>query len=134
MLPEKLQILMGLYFDKSINEVELRELSQWVTLHATDEKLLHLLEEQWHKHQALDKLSDIESERIIAAILTASTSKQISQSGDNVIQINTKIIWLKRFAIAASVLVIFSIGYFYFKPVNTSPSTNNIVAVPVNKI
>ena len=42
MLPERLQILMGLYFDKTINEVELQELSQRVTEHANDEKLLQL--------------------------------------------------------------------------------------------
>ena len=46
MLPERLQILMELYFDKSINEVELHELSQWVTIHANDETLLQLLEQQ----------------------------------------------------------------------------------------
>jgi len=133
MLPERLQILMELYFDKSINEVELHELSQWVTIHANDETLLQLLEQQWHKQQALHTLSDAESERIIAAIITPSSSNQITQSGDNVLSINTRVIWLKRLAVAASVLIIFSIGYFNLKPSNISPSTNSIVAVPVNK-
>ena len=133
MLPERLQILIGLYFDKTINEVELHELSQWVTIHAADEKLLQLLKQQWHKHQAVDTLSDAESERIIAAILTASPSNQIIPSGDNVIKINTKVIWLKRIAVAASVLIIFSIGYFKLKPTNISPSTNSIVNVTANK-
>jgi len=133
MLPERLQILMELYFDKSINEVELHELSQWVTIHANDETLLQLLEQQWHKHQALHTLSDAESERIIADILTPSSSKQITPSGNNVISINTRVIWLKRIAVAASVLIIFSIGYYKLKPSNISPSTNSIVTVPVNK-
>ena len=133
MLPERLQILIGLYFDKTINEVELHELSQWVTIHAADEELLQLLKQQWHKHPAVDTLSDAESERIIAAILTDSPSKQIIPSVDNVIKINTKVIWLKRIAVAASVLIIFSIGYFKLKTSNISPSTNSIANITANK-
>ena len=92
MLPERLQILMGLYFDKTINEVELQELSQWVTEHADNKKLLQLLEQQWHKHQTSDTLSHAESERIIASILTPLSSKTIISSADNAIPINTKAI------------------------------------------
>ena len=133
MLPERLQILMELYFEKSINEVELQELSQWVTIHANDETLLQLLEQRWHKHQTLNTLSHAESERIIADILTPSSSKQIISSGVNVIPINTKVIWLKRIAVAASVLIIFSIGYFNLKPTTIAPATNIVVSVPTNK-
>lgn len=133
MLPERLQILMGLYFDKTISEVELQDLSQWVTEHAKDEKLLQLLEQQWHNHQVFDTLSHAESERIITAILTPSSSKQNFPSVDNVIPINKKVIWLKRIAVAASVLIIFSLGYFKLKPTNISPSTNSIVNAPAKK-
>ena len=133
MLPERLQVLMELYFEKSINEVELQELSQWVTIHANDETLLQLLEQRWHKHQTLNTLSHAESERIIADILTPSSSKQIISSGVNVIPINTKVIWLKRIAVAASVLIIFSIGYFNLKPTTIAPATNIVVSVPTNK-
>ena len=133
MLPERLQILIRLYFNKAINEVELHELSQWVTIHAADEELLQLLKEQWHKHPAVDRLSDAESERIIATILTASPSKQIIPSVNNVITIDTKVIWLKRIAVAASFLIIFSTGYFKLKTSNISPSTNSIVNVTANK-
>lgn len=123
MLPERLPILMGLYFDETINEAELHELSQWVTLHATDEKLLQLLEQQWHKHQGLDTLSNAESERIIAAILTPSSPKKIIPSDNNVISINTKVKWLKRLAVAASILILFSISYFNLQPTQKLPST-----------
>ena len=133
MLPERLQILMGLYFDKTINEVELQELSQWVTEHADNKKLLQLLEQQWHKHQALDTLSHAESESIIVSILTPLSSKTIISSADNAIPINTKAIWLKRIAVAASILIIFSIGYFILKPTTIAPVANNIVNVPANK-
>ncbi len=133
MLPERLQILMELYFDKTINEVEQQELSQWVTEHANDEKLLQLLEQQWHKHQALDTLSHAESERIIAAILTPLSSEKIIPSGDNATPINTKVIWLKRIAVAASLLIIFSIGYFKLKPTTIAPVANSIVNVPANR-
>ena len=72
MLPERLQILMGLYFDKTINEVQLHELSQWVTIHSKDEELIQLLEQQWHNHHEHDTLADSESDRIISAILNPS--------------------------------------------------------------
>ncbi len=123
MLPDRLQILMRLYFDKTINEAELHELSQWVTIHAVDEKLLQLLEQQWHKHQALDTLSDVESERIIAAILAPSSFTKVLPSENNVISISTKVKWLKRLAVAASILIIFSIGYFKLQPTQNLPST-----------
>ncbi len=133
MLPERLQILIGLYFDKTINEVELQELSQWVTEHANDEKILQLLEYQWHKHQALDTLSNAESEKIIAAVFTPLSSKKIISSADNVIPINIKVIWLKRITVAASILIIFSIGYFKLTPTTIAPVANGIVNVPANK-
>lgn len=133
MLPERVEILIRLYFDKTINEVEQQELSHWVTGHADDEKLIQLLEQQWYEHRTMDTLSADESERIITAILKPSSSKQIIPSGDNVIPINSKVIWLKRLAIAASLLIIFSIGYFKLKPATIEPVSNNTVNVPANK-
>ena len=126
MLPERLQILMGLYFDKTINEVQLHELSQWVTIHSNDEELIQLLAQQWHNHQADATISDLESDRIISAILTSSSATQITAPENNVISIRTKVKWLKRLAVAASILIIFSVGYFKLKPTNSLPPTNII--------
>ena len=133
MLPERLQVLMELYFEKSINEVELHELSQWVTLHAADEKLLQLLQQQWHKHQALDTLSNAESERIIAAILTPLPSTQIIPFTSNIVTGNAKTTWLKRIAVAASLLIIPSVGYFVLRPTHVSPSTKSIATINASK-
>jgi len=81
----------------------------------------------------LDTLPHAESERIIASILTSLSSEKNIPSGDNVIPINTKVIWLKRIAVAASILIIFSIGYFKLKPTTIAPITNSIVNVNANK-
>lgn len=133
MLPERLQILIELYFDKTINEVELHELSQWVTLHAADEKLLQLLQQRWYKQQALNTLSKAESERIIAAILTPLSSTQIIPFPNNRVTGNAKTTWLKRIAVAASLLIILSVGYFVLRPTHVSPSTNSIATINANK-
>ena len=129
MLTERLQILMGLYFDKTINEVQLHELSQWVTLHSKDEELIQLLEQQWNHHQANAIIPDVESDRIITAILTSSSSIQITPSDNNVITISSKVKWLKRLAVAASILIIFSVGYLKLQPGKRLPSTNPIAKV-----
>jgi transmembrane sensor len=133
MLPDRLKNLMGLYFDKTINEADFYELSQWVTIHADDKALLQLLQQQWHTHDELETLSNAESERIIATILTAPSSKQIITSGNKVITINAKIFWLKRIAVAATVLIVFSIGYFALKPGDILPSKHAIAKITVNK-
>ena len=129
MLIERLQILMGLYFDKTINEVQLHELSQWVTIHSKDEELIQLLEQQWNHHQANAIIPDVESDRIITAILTSSSSIQITPSDNNVITISSKVKWLKRLAVAASILIIFSVGYLKLQPGISLPLTNPIAKV-----
>ena len=129
MLIERLQILMGLYFDKTINEVQLHELSQWVTIHSKDEELIQLLEQQWNHHQANAIIPNVESDRIITAILTSSSSIQITPSDNNVITISFKVKWLKRLAVAASILIIFSVGYLKLQPGKSLPLTNPIAKV-----
>ena len=129
MLTERLQILMGLYFDKTINEVQLHELSQWVTIHSKDEELIQLLEQQWNHHQANAIIPDVESDRIITAILTSSSSIQITPSDNNVITISSKVKWLKRLAVAASILIIFSVGYLKLQSGKSLPLTNPIAKV-----
>jgi len=109
---ERLKFLIGLYFDKTINNTQLYELSQWVTNRASDEELIKLLEQVMHEHKVNVTMPDIDSDRIISAILNPESQKIHEVSYKKAISINTNILWLKRVAVAASILLIFSIGYF----------------------
>jgi transmembrane sensor len=109
---ERFKFLIGLYFDRTINGAQQSELSRWVTNHASDEELIKLLEEAMHEHKINVTMPDMESDRILSAVLN-SGSQKINEEGDNkVISVNTNVLWLKRMAVAASILLIFSIGYF----------------------
>src|SRR5436190_16665918 len=113
---ERLKYLIALYFNNTINDSQQYELSQWVSNHASDEELIKLLEQAWNEHKVNASMPDIESDRIISAILNPATQQTEEFPDKKVISINSNFLWLKRLVAAASILLVFSIGYFILRP------------------
>jgi len=113
---ERLQFLIALYLDQTISESQQYELSQWVINHASDKELIKLLEQAWEERKENVRMTDIESDRIISAILKPVSSQNSPLAVNKIVSINRKVIWLKRLSVAASVLLIISISYFSLRP------------------
>lgn len=130
---DRLNFLIGLYFDKTIDEAQLHELSHWVTIHSSDEDLIRLLEQAWNNHKALDTMSEVDSDKLIAGILKSPSLTNFKANSANVNSVNARIFWLKRIAVAASLLIVCSIGYFSLKPPVSQPNVKTIAQVRTDK-
>lgn len=125
---DRIRTLIGLYFNETINDAEIRELSRWVTKHASDEELATLLQDCWSQHHPNVIMPEMASQNIISSIL----NPVLTTEGSSIISLppatansNTKIVWLKRISVAASIIIVFTIGYFKF----TTPSMPHIEEV-----
>ncbi|HEY5393391.1 MAG TPA: FecR domain-containing protein [Hanamia sp.] len=104
------------YFDDTISHAELSELSEWVTNYSSEDELAELLEQSWHQHHGNSKMPEDASRNILSSILKSSVSREPEESSTRVIAIRRNVSWIKRFAVAASILIIISVGYFMFRP------------------
>ena len=113
---DRIKFLIKRYFDDTISHAELSELSEWVTNYSSEDELAELLEQSWHQHHGNSKMPEDASRNILSSILKSSVSREPEESSTRVIAIRRNVSWIKRFAVAASILIIISVGYFMFRP------------------
>ncbi len=133
---ERLKNLIALYFDNIISEDELKELHQLVTTQASEEDLKYALQDLWDKYSDNKMvMPPMASDKIITAILSAVPSASPAKTVAPVFVINPKVLWLKRIAAAASIVLIFSLGYLTFRPsVPASKANQSVAAVSKSDI
>jgi len=113
---DRIKFLIKRYFDDTISHAELSELSEWVTNYSSEDELAELLEQSWNQHHGNSKMPEDASRNILSSILKSSVSREPEESSTRVIAIRRNVSWIKRFAVAASILIIISVGYFMFRP------------------
>jgi len=126
---QRLHFLLALYLDQTISESEQYELSQLVANHPQDKDLIKLLEQAWEELNEDERMPDIESERIISAILNPASLQNFPKVDNKIVSINRKVIWLKRLSVAASVLLIISISYFSLRPAVSNISNDKNIEI-----
>lgn len=122
---DRINFLIALYFNNTITEAQQAELSQLIKQHTSDGELGKLLEQAWHEYQDDINMPEISSQKIISSILNQASSQDTEVILNKENFTDNKVWWLKRIAVAASLLIIFSISYFMIKP---GVSSNVIVS------
>ncbi|KAA9037768.1 DUF4974 domain-containing protein [Ginsengibacter hankyongi] len=125
---DRIKFLIQLYFDKTIDNSQQSELSEWVKNHASDEELIALLSHAWQANDENIVMPEVASKNILSAVLKSSSSKNQKKDSNKIIPLNKTAPWIKRFVIAASILIVCSIGYFLRKPA----ASHNAVARNIN--
>jgi transmembrane sensor len=125
MTTERAKYLIGLYLNRTISDYQALELSIWVAEHASDEQLANLLEDAWANYEAAVNMPEVASEKIITAVLKSSPHQDTPGNKARMFTFRNISFSLKRIAVAASVLLIISIGYFKLTRESAPIAKNN---------
>src|SRR5260221_13987618 len=115
MFSERLQQLIGLYFNNNITEIEKEELAQEIS-QLTDEEIQILLNNAWTNYLPENNIPDEISEKIISFFSEQGILVDSNENPAPVIKIPQRRRWLKTTLAAACILAVIARAWFWFKP------------------